>query len=118
MRAMIPALVVALWGVQAQAAEPESGEHLFERYCASCHGTNGKGDTRLARLFEVGPPDLTRIALRQGGWFPEATIREIIDGRYAAHGRREMPVWGSTLTPPQLVAITEHLRSLQEREPG
>jgi hypothetical protein len=42
------------------------------------------------------PADLTRIAQRRGGHFPDADIAAQIDGRamVAAHGSREMPVWG------------------------
>jgi len=98
------------------AADPalENGKVLFEKYCASCHGIDGRGGTELAKLFEIDPPDLTRIATRRGGWFPEVVLKEIVDGRFAAHGRREMPVWGETLTRDQITLVTEHLYGLQD----
>jgi len=42
------------------------------------------------------PPDLTRIAARRGGTFPELEVFRIIDGQadLSAHGPRHMPVWG------------------------
>jgi hypothetical protein len=56
----------------------------------------GQGDGRLARSLNIAPADLTRIAKANGGEFPFAKVAEIIDGRaiVAAHGQREMPVWG------------------------
>jgi hypothetical protein len=44
-------------------------------------------------------PDLTELAKRSGGRFPEERVREIVDGRavLAAHGTRPMPVWGYEL---------------------
>jgi hypothetical protein len=41
-------------------------------------------------------PDLTLLARRHGGTFPEDEVRKIIDGRTTLppHGSREMSVWG------------------------
>jgi hypothetical protein len=48
------------------------------------------------------PPDLTSIAKRAGGKFPEERVRSTIDGRteLAAHGARDMPVWGLSFAEP------------------
>lgn len=48
-------------------------------------------------------PDLTRIAARRGGRFPEDEVARIIDGLspLAAHGTRHMPVWGSEFYDPE-----------------
>jgi mono/diheme cytochrome c family protein len=73
-----------------------SGEELFQRFCASCHGESGRGDGPVARGLSVAVPDLTRISQRYGG-FPTMLIRDTIDGRgprIDAHGTRTMPVWG------------------------
>jgi mono/diheme cytochrome c family protein len=72
------------------------GSELYTRFCASCHGTRGEGDGPVANSLRVLVPDLTRLAIRQGGKFPEDAIRRIIDGRTVKppHGPRYMPVWG------------------------
>ena len=72
-----------------------TGEELFQRFCASCHGETGRGDGPVARGLAVAVPDLTGIARRYGE-FPAARVRETIDGRgiVDAHGVRSMPVWG------------------------
>jgi hypothetical protein len=56
----------------------------------------GRGDGPAASALQPPPADLTRITQRRGGHFPVAEITAYIDGRnmVAAHGRREMPVWG------------------------
>ena len=73
------------------------------------------------------PPDLTQFSARNGGVFPSVKLSRIIDGRdVAAHGLREMPVWGDAfmttpggLTPEQvekrIAAIVKYLAALQER---
>ncbi|MEO8019775.1 MAG: cytochrome c [Pseudomonadota bacterium] len=73
-----------------------SGQELFQRHCASCHGETAQGHGPVAPFSTVAVPDLTRIAERRGGGFPALEIFRIIDGQapLAAHGPRHMPVWG------------------------
>jgi hypothetical protein len=49
----------------------------------------------------VPPSDLTVLSKNNGGIFPFNSVYEIIDGRkaVAAHGTREMPVWGDRYSP-------------------
>jgi mono/diheme cytochrome c family protein len=83
----------------AQEVGPEpgiSGEHDFRLYCAACHGEDGRGGGPATYGLSVEPPDLTGLAQRNGGEFPQERIARLIDGReeVKAHGSREMPVWG------------------------
>jgi len=51
----------------------------------------------MAKSLKVAPPDLTRVAARNGGKFPLPRIQRIISGEEpgtAGHGTRAMPVWG------------------------
>jgi ubiquinol-cytochrome c reductase cytochrome c subunit len=52
----LAALVLALVAVPAASAAPSvrQGEHLYGRYCVSCHGMNGSGITK-AREIGAGP---------------------------------------------------------------
>lgn len=89
------------------------GAGLYRTYCAACHGPEGRGDGPVAEVLHDRPPDLTKIAATEG-WFPDALVQMIIDGRYAAHGHRAMPVWGARLTLEELRALTDHVRRIQE----
>lgn len=73
-----------------------AGARLFRSSCAPCHGENAQGNGPVAPFLTVPVPDLTRIAARRRGDFPELEIFRIIDGQsaLAAHGSRHMPVWG------------------------
>jgi mono/diheme cytochrome c family protein len=73
-----------------------SGPELFARYCAACHGNEGRGNGPVASTLNKRVPDLTVLARDRGGEFPTLTVRETIDGRamVMAHGTRQMPVWG------------------------
>jgi mono/diheme cytochrome c family protein len=85
-------LAVGFLPVSLQAGEPvgSTGEALYRRYCASCHGVNGKGDGPVAGALTSPPTDLTRIHTS----VPE--LMQQIDGRRTirAHGTAAMPVWG------------------------
>jgi mono/diheme cytochrome c family protein len=73
------------------------GSNLYKTYCASCHGENAKGNGPMAVWLKVPPPDLTQIAVRNGGKFPLEKVARIIAGEEAlpsGHGPRAMPLWG------------------------
>ena len=72
------------------------GKRLFIGYCASCHGSDAKGDGVVAAVLAIPVPDLTTLSLGNGGVFPAEWVYETIDGRaeVIAHGARDMPVWG------------------------
>lgn len=106
---------------------PPTGEQLYVRHCASCHGITGKGDGPVAQSLGKPTPDLTTLA-RQGR-FDEANLMAIIDGRRVVpvHGPREMPVWGAVFSaeheesPYQeyttllhTEVLVEYLRTIQE----
>lgn len=91
-------LAAAAAPVRAQTFEllDYSGGELYDRFCAACHGGEGRGDGPVGRRLNVAVPDLTRIAERNDGRFPAGDVAATIDGRslVVAHGTRAMPVWG------------------------
>ena len=106
------------------------GRTLYLRYCASCHGRNGRGDGPVAAALGEKPTDLTRIAAKHGGEFPFSAVVDAIDGTLTvrAHGVSEMPVWGDVfqgdpaspleqqiLASGKILAITRYVRDLQEK---
>lgn len=76
--------------------ELQLGRDDFGIYCAACHGADAKGMGPVADVLSVTPSDLTQLARRAGGKFPQDLVARIIDGRaeVRGHGSREMPVWG------------------------
>jgi hypothetical protein len=70
---------------------------MFNAYCAACHGKAAKGDGPAARSLKGPVPDLTTLAQRHGGKYPEAYVSSVIrfgPESQAAHGSPDMPVWG------------------------
>jgi mono/diheme cytochrome c family protein len=108
-------------------AQPVNGEVLYRRHCAVCHGVEGQGNGPAAAAMRKRPVDLTQLARRNSGIFPEARVRRIVDGRdVESHGTREMPVWGDVFKTTtdasaadvgiRLSAIVAHLRTLQQAD--
>ena len=97
-RFLLPVLALA-WSVACgrEAAVDQSGRDAFLRYCASCHGSEGRGDGPLAASLTRPPADLTQLAKKSGGQFDERALLEAVDGRrqVSEHGTRDMPVWGA-----------------------
>jgi mono/diheme cytochrome c family protein len=102
------------------------GPDLFRAYCAPCHGQEAKGDGPAAAALNTKVPDLTTIAQRNGGVFPEARVRSIIAGDDAvvAHGSREMPIWGPIFHQVEadrdygnirMKNLIEYLKSIQQK---
>ena len=134
--AFLPAVLVLgtfVVATPARAADPtvaDVGRGYFEQYCSGCHGPGGKGDGAFVPYLKVPPADLTTIAKRNGGTFPETKVAELIDGRrsLAAHGTTDMPIWGQRFTAAapgpqgeqassrgQIILFVAYLRSIQQK---
>ncbi|MDB6176148.1 cytochrome c [Paracoccus sp. Z330] len=102
----------------------------YQQFCADCHGRDGKGDGALAASLDPRPADLTQIAARNGGSFPESRVMSHIDGYTTGTTHSAMPAFGDLLegrtvlydsgdgietpTPWRLVALMEYLEGMQE----
>ena len=83
--------------INAQPTATVNGVDLFKEYCAVCHGSDAKGSGPAADALKKRPADLTQLARKNGGNFPELHVMNYIKGQdvVASHGSRDMPVWGS-----------------------
>jgi len=110
--------------------ESLTGRDSFDRYCASCHGLDGRGDGPVAFDLRTRPPDLTTLARREGGVFPREQVAAFVEGTNRlslTHGSSEMPVWGRTFrglessdarTRARLANLVAYVESLQVFEPS
>lgn len=80
----------------AATVDSVSGRQLYSSYCALCHGPEGKGGGPFSPQLKAWPPDLTLLAKKNHGIYPEMHVTEAIDGEFAkpSHGSAEMPIWG------------------------
>jgi mono/diheme cytochrome c family protein len=114
---------------QPTASRTPDGASLYKVYCASCHGSSGRGDGQVAEFLKLPPTDLTRIASRANGVFPSGEVFKIIDGRQriGAHGDSAMPVWGDGFSRvisgssaadnrARIEALVKYLEGIQMRQ--
>ena len=82
--------------VPAAYTDPSSGKEMYQQYCASCHGADGKGDGPASSALNIPATNLTTMAAKNGGTFPAAHVAAVIQGdaMTPAHGSKDMPVWG------------------------
>ena len=126
-RSSVAVIVLGAALVASAARTPPKGgaegRVLYGRYCASCHGPAADGHGPVASVLTHSPTDLRRLGDRDGRPLDAARIARWIDGRedVAAHGTREMPVWGDRFHAPEggidprIRAIVAYLDTLQER---
>ena len=96
---------------------------MFDTYCAVCHGKDGKGTGPASKSLTKVPADLTKISARNGGTYPEVKVRRYIEGldEVAAHGTRDMPMWGDLFkslnrdtAAIRIEALAEYLKTMQQ----
>jgi mono/diheme cytochrome c family protein len=112
---------------QTSTGVNDPGAAAFHTYCASCHGTSGRGNGPVAEQLRTRPSDLTKFTTRNGGVFPFERVSRLIEGGGApAHGSLEMPVWGDAFrvvrgglsadeVKARIEAIVRFLQAIQER---
>lgn len=111
----------------APYTSPIKGSEMYAVYCAPCHGVAGKGDGPAAYALKSHPTDLTKLAAKNGGKFPEAAVLNSIRGDTGAppqsHGSVDMPVWGrvfqsisrtDTDANLRLVNLVAYLKGIQK----
>src|SRR5215472_10502921 len=83
--------------VPMRATSAASGQEMYKSYCASCHGTEGKGNGPAAEALKAPLTDLTALAEKNGGKYPALKVVAILRGEEvpAAHGSKDMPIWGN-----------------------
>jgi mono/diheme cytochrome c family protein len=121
------AAAAAQTGSQATNAEPLTGKQLYSSYCALCHGSDGKGGGPFSPQLKVWPPDLTQMAKKNHGVFPQMRVTEAIDGEFGkpSHGSAEMPIWGPVFrsmahghndsAQVRIKSLVKYLESIQEK---
>jgi mono/diheme cytochrome c family protein len=77
----------------------ERSKEMFDRYCAVCHGADGKGNGPAAPALKTPPANLSQLAAKESGKFPDDRVFGILSGKVElmAHGSSEMPMWGRLL---------------------
>ncbi|MQA90463.1 MAG: c-type cytochrome [Gemmatimonas sp.] len=120
--AAIVLLAMVFAGSRAVAQTAEQGRLVYDRWCSSCHGAEGRGDGPAAAYMLPRPRDFTRgiyqIRTTPSGALPtDDDILRIIDNGMPGTA---MPGWRETLGNSDRRALVAHLKTLSpffESEP-
>ncbi|MBI4590031.1 MAG: c-type cytochrome [Candidatus Rokubacteria bacterium] len=99
-------------------ADPRRSEAVYRRYCAVCHGPEGKGDGPNAPFLEDDQPRDLTDSRYIGGLSDEHLYRVIAEGGQAIRGSRFMPPWRWTLSPSQIREMVTFIRALSAGAPA
>jgi len=107
-----------------------SGQEMYDVYCSSCHGKDGRAKTQAARLCTVPPADLSVLALNNHGIYPATRVAEVLrngTGKTPT-GQGYMPVWQPLLqsmnsetlevTEVRIRNLTDYVKTLQVPPPA
>ncbi|MES2746032.1 MAG: c-type cytochrome [Bdellovibrionota bacterium] len=91
---------------QISAPMKERGKHLFDTYCAVCHGFDAKGKGPMGDAYPIAAPDLTRddLKAKKDGYFFYRISK----------GANLMPSYAYATSPYERWWIITHIRGLQQ----
>ena len=110
--------------------EVARGHELYLQHCGPCHGVKADGHGPLEPELKTPAADLRFLSTIYGYPLPADQIARFMDGRadVAAHGPRDMPVWGeemwqypegqgnSNQVSDSVAAIVSYLQTIQIRK--
>jgi mono/diheme cytochrome c family protein len=96
--------------VAANAASIASGQRLYDRHCAECHGTTGKGDGPAAEGLAEHPSNFTDEKWEHGSSDGEMFV-VIRDG---AGPKSKMKGFAKKLTARQIWDVINYVRTLNK----
>jgi cytochrome c6 len=102
MRSPSFALVALLLALPAIAAS--DGAALYKAKCATCHGTDGSGQTPAGKSLKLR--DLRSDEVQKQ---TDIELTKIISG-----GKGKMPAYGKQLSTADVEALIAHLRTLKK----
>ena len=105
--ALISALFVATSAVVMAADVKEN----WEKNCASCHGKDGKGETKAGKKADV--KDLTD-GKYQESFTDEQVIKQIQEGMKDKNGKEKMKPFVDKLSADEIKALVAYVRAFKK----
>ena len=91
----------------AQAADADSAAEVWTAKCKSCHGGDGKAQTKIGEKEKV--PDMSTADWQKG--HSDADIKKIISE--GSSKNTKMKAYKDKLTPEQIDALVAYVRTLK-----
>lgn len=89
--------------------EQQQGKNLYIKFCALCHGANGKGDGFNALNLDPEPRDFTD-ARYMNALSNERLVETISQGGRGVNRSVLMPSWGGRLSKDEIEFLVSYVR--------
>jgi mono/diheme cytochrome c family protein len=104
---VLPALAsIALVVSPALFGQAETGEAIYKRNCAGCHGPDGSGQTAMGRSFKL--MDLRSADVQK---LTDAQLAEVV-----GKGKGRMPAYEKRLSHEQIQSVVAYLREMAKKK--
>ena len=103
----IGAAALIMTSLAARAAAPDS----WKQHCASCHGEDGAGQTKMGK--KLGVKDLADPAY-QRSFTDDQLFKNLKAGETGADGKVKMKAFGDKLSDDDIKALVGYVRSLSK----
>jgi cytochrome c oxidase cbb3-type subunit 3 len=91
--------------------EERQGMQVFMKFCAVCHGKEGKGDGFNSYNLDPKPRDLTDSTYMKA--LSNSRLTEtIVEGGRGVNKSPLMPSWGATLSKDEIQYLLHYVRTL------
>ncbi len=104
-------LVLAVMSAALVSMRAAGVQENWTKNCASCHGKEGKGDTKAGKKANV--KDLTD-AKYQASFTDEQMFKQIKEGLKDKDGKEKMKAFGGSLSDEDIKALIAHVRGLKK----
>ena len=104
-------LLASVLLVAAATATAGDVKEVWEKNCASCHGKDGKGETKAGK--KAGAKDLTDAAY-QATFKDEQMSKQIKEGLKDKSGKDQMKPFGDKLSDDEIKALVAHVRAFKK----
>src|SRR5205823_11828518 len=104
-------VIAACLAIGAAALGAAEVKENWEKPCDSCHGKDGKGETKAGRKADV--KNLTD-ATYQASFTEEQILKQIKEGMKDKNGKEKMKAFGGTLSDEEIKALIAFVRGLKK----
>lgn len=109
MKRLLPTALVFSCAFGSLPAAEMSAQQNYKQHCSSCHGPDGKAQTRLGK--KSGAKDISdKAAIAKLS--DDELFKTIKEGRRNAKGEEKMEAFGDDLSDKEITALVGYVRTL------